>query len=394
MSLTLAGLDTPDSIGRELLKQMASVVGVSSGGIFLVEEQGTLRLVASQGNADSRQAAVLEAVASWAADSGDLLLTDPHRGAAMSASTVHTDPHDLLAIPFRLDERVVGVAVLMRGMEAQAFSERERSLVTVLGTEAALAIERYRIQNALESRIDELHLARRQMEAYALDVRNTFAAEKERAEQLAEALSELEETYLATVRGLAVAVEAKDAYTAGHIVRVTRYGLMMMKLVAPDQVADPQFEYGFLLHDIGKLAVPDAVLGKQGPLNEHEWEVMRLHPDTGRKILEGIPFLTGAKEIVYAHHERWDGKGYPSGLRSDEIPLGAGVFPIADSFDAMTSDRPYRRAMPIGEAIEEISNGERTQFWPVAVEAFLNIPVEELESVQTSSTSWDPLRRG
>ena len=237
-------------------------------------------------------------------------------------------------------------------------------------------------------------LGQRQMEAYALDLRATFAAEKERAEQLANALAELEQTYLATVSGLAVAVEAKDAYTAGHIVRVTRYGLMMMMdLISFNTAQDPQYEYGFLLHDVGKLAVPDAVLGKDGPLTDQEWDIMRLHPETGRRILDGIPFLALAKEIVYAHHERWDGKGYPLGLRGDQIPLGARVFPIADSFDAMTSDRPYRMAMSTQDALVEIRNGSGSQFWPDAVESFLTVSVEELEEVGHGSTKWDPLRR-
>lgn len=241
--------------------------------------------------------------------------------------------------------------------------------------------------------LSDSDLGQRQMEAYALDLRATFAAEKERAEQLANALAELEQTYLATVSGLAAAVEAKDAYTAGHIVRVTRYGLMMMDLISFNTAQDSQYEYGFLLHDVGKLAVPDAVLGKDGPLTDQEWDIMRLHPETGRRILDGIPFLALAKEIVYAHHERWDGKGYPLGLRGDQIPLGARVFPIADSFDAMTSDRPYRMAMSTQDALVEIRNGSGSQFWPEAVESFLTVSVEELEEVGHGSTKWDPLRR-
>lgn len=246
---------------------------------------------------------------------------------------------------------------------------------------------------SLATRIEQASLTQAQIGEYARDVRETFAAEKERSRQLAVALQELEQTYLATVKGLAVAVEAKDAYTAGHIVRVTRYGLMMMELIAPGEMTDPQYEYGFLLHDIGKLSVPDAVLGKKGPLTDEEWVLMRLHPETGRRILEGIPFLTGASEIVFAHHEQWGGNGYPGGLRGEEIPLGARVFPIADSFDAMTSDRPYRSALETEEARKEIASGSGSQFWPDAVEAFLSLPVPRLEEVRHGSTKWDPLRR-
>jgi HD-GYP domain-containing protein (c-di-GMP phosphodiesterase class II) len=229
---------------------------------------------------------------------------------------------------------------------------------------------------------ERLHLVERQLQLYAADVRIAYRSERQRAEQLAAALQELTSTYAATVKGFAAAVEAKDSYTAGHVVRVTKYGLRILELIDPDLVAYPKFEYGFLLHDIGKLAVPDAVLRKEGSLTDEEWVLMRRHSEAGRKILEGIPFLVGAQEIVYSHHERWDGDGYPRGLKAEEIPFGARVFPIADSFDAMTSDRPYRRAMPTSEALEEIRQGSGSQFWPVAVEAFLSIPISDLEAIR------------
>lgn len=233
--------------------------------------------------------------------------------------------------------------------------------------------------------LSEVQRVQQQLEAYARDVRESYAAEKERSEQLAAAYEELKRTYLATVHGLAVAVEAKDESTAGHIVRVTKYGLMLLRMLAPDLPEDPQFEYGFLLHDIGKLGVPDAILRKRGPLTEEEWQLMRLHSETGRRIIGEIPFLAGATEIVYAHHERWDGKGYPRGLKGEEIPLGARVFPVADSFDAMTSDRPYRRAMSMDAAIDELRRGRGTQFWTEAVDAFLSIPLDQIEVVRCTA---------
>jgi len=116
------------------------------------------------------------------------------------------------------------------------------------------------------------------------------------------------------------------------------------------------------------------VLNKPGPLSEDEWQVMRAHPGRGRSILDGIEFLAEAQEIIYAHHERWDGKGYPRGLRETEIPLGALIFPLCDAFDAMTSERPYRPAMPYEAALAEVRAGAGTQFWSVAVDAFLSIP--------------------
>ena len=391
ISAALAGPHSLESLCRELLLQLDRVVESSESAIFLKKQDGTCRLTGARGSEDPENS-VLLSIAEWVISSGEILLTNPHRanGNGNGAAPSQSEPQDCFAIPLRANGEVVGAAVLLRSMRSPQFSGRELAMASVLVTEAALAIERAQIQMSLDKRIGELDVVQRQMEAYARDVRQTFAAERERADELAHALTQLEQTYLATVRGLAVAVEAKDAYTAGHIVRVTKYGLMMMDLVAPDKSEDPQFEYGFLLHDIGKLGVPDAVLGKPGKLTDEEWMEMRRHPETGRHILEEIPFLLGAREIVFAHHERWDGNGYPMRLRGEDIPLGARVFPISDSFDAMTSNRPYRGAMSVKEAVREIRSGSGSQFWPAAVDAFLTIPMEDLEAVvQTGSGKWE-----
>lgn len=199
---------------------------------------------------------------------------------------------------------------------------------------------------------------------------------------MADALSQLTQTYESTVRGLAIAVEAKDTYTGGHLHRVSLYGMAITAVVAPEHAEDPQFEYGFLLHDVGKLAVPDAVLMKDGPLDDVEWAMIKGHPEAGRTNLDKIPFLAAANEIVHAHHERWDGTGYPRGLKGEEIPLGARIFPLADVFDAMTTTRPYRSALSIEAARLEVQRGRGAQFWPDAVDAFMSIPVAELDSVR------------
>jgi ribonuclease P protein subunit RPR2 len=256
--------------------------------------------------------------------------------------------------------------------------EADGSTLLALG----LAVERYRVQLILEESLAEAEAIRRQLDAYAVDLRSTYLAERDRSQELANALRELTQTYEFTVRGLAIAVEAKDEYTGGHLHRVSRYGMAITAVVAPDHSEDPQFEYGFLLHDVGKLVVPDAVLMKDGPLDEIEWAMIKGHPEAGRTILDKIPFLAGANEIVHAHHERWDGTGYPRGLKGEQIPLGARIFPLADVFDAMTTTRPYRSAMSVEAARLEVQNGSGTQFCPEAVDAFMSIPVEELDLVR------------
>lgn len=210
----------------------------------------------------------------------------------------------------------------------------------------------------------------RQLEAYALDLKSVYAEERSKAKALKEALAQLHDSYVATAKGFAAAVEAKDSYTAGHLRRVTGIGMLLLEAIAPDSLLEPKYGFGFLLHDIGKLGVPDAILGKPDALTDDEWVVMKRHPEIGASIIAGIPFLEGAAEIVHAHHESWDGSGYPRQLSGLAIPLGARIFSVVDAFDAMTTDRVYRRALSYGEAIKRLRQGSGTQFWPDAVEAF------------------------
>jgi len=214
--------------------------------------------------------------------------------------------------------------------------------------------------------ISERRLEQAQLAAYAKDIRESFGRELRRAR-------ELELSYFHTVRALAAAVEAKDDYTGGHIQRVHEIGLLLAKAVAPDEADNPQLAYGFLLHDIGKLAVPDAVLKKPGPLSDAEWMLMRRHPEAGARILDAVPFLDRAVDVVLHHHERWDGRGYPAGLQQDGIPLWARIFAVADTVDAITSTRPYRRGRPLEDAVEEIVARAGTQFDPECANALAEI---------------------
>jgi HD-GYP domain-containing protein (c-di-GMP phosphodiesterase class II) len=144
--------------------------------------------------------------------------------------------------------------------------------------------------------------------------------------------------------------------------------------------------HGVLLHDIGKIGIPDAILLKPGPLTPDEWKIMRTHPEIGRRLIERIPFLRGAVPIVYSHHEKWDGSGYPRALKGEDIPLGARIFSVVDAFDAMTFDRPYSRAVPFEAAKTEIKRCAGTHFDPAVVGAFLHVPEALLEEIRRRST--------
>ncbi|HET6816079.1 MAG TPA: diguanylate cyclase [Mycobacteriales bacterium] len=195
---------------------------------------------------------------------------------------------------------------------------------------------------------------------------------------LAVALHTVSDAHKATATALAGAIDARDAITGGHIERVSALGIALCEVVDPALAADPQVAFGFLLHDVGKIGVPDSVLLKPGPLDLQEVEIMRNHPEIGERLVAAAGFAPVAREIVITHHERWDGMGYPRGLRGTEIPLCSRLFSIADAMDAMVSDRPYRKGMPLDEAIAEVQRHAGTQFDPMAVEAMLTLDEQRL----------------
>ena len=212
----------------------------------------------------------------------------------------------------------------------------------------------------------------KQLHVFARDAVSAYRRERARAAELEEALATLETAFLETIRSMAFVVEAKDAYTGQHLERCRVYGLAVMeRLGITSDYPDAQF--GFLLHDSGKVGIPDSVLDKPGPLTAAQWRVMRTHPLIGYQMLAGIPFLSNAAEIVRSHHEMWDGSGYPEGLAREDIPLPARVFSVVDAYDAMTTNRPYRAALPIAHAAEEIARMAGTQFDPEVARSFVDL---------------------
>jgi HD-GYP domain-containing protein (c-di-GMP phosphodiesterase class II) len=210
----------------------------------------------------------------------------------------------------------------------------------------------------------------------------TQLAERDREAEQREL--QLRASYEATVRALADAVEARDAYTARHAERVAAYGLEIAQACGMDAAGDPDLEFGFLLHDIGKIAISDAILYKPGRLTDDERDAMRRHPLIGEEIVRGIDFLAGARQVVRSHHERWDGAGYPDRLAAEQIPLAARVFAVADTFDALTSDRPYRAASSFREARRVIADAAGTQFDPTVADAFEDIADARFDEIRVA----------
>jgi response regulator RpfG family c-di-GMP phosphodiesterase len=200
---------------------------------------------------------------------------------------------------------------------------------------------------------------------YARDLASVARTER-RQRQL------LQDAYRQTAMALAEAVDVRDRGTGLHAQRVQRYALDLAEAVDPSLLGDPSLEYGFLLHDVGKIGISDDILLKRGPLNVEERELVHAHPIIGAQILHDVAMLQGGGiDVVRHHHERWDGAGYPDRLAGEQIPLGARIFAVADTLDAMTSSRPYRAALDWSVAVEEIHAQSGRQFDPVVVQAFL-----------------------
>ncbi|HEX8844536.1 MAG TPA: HD domain-containing phosphohydrolase [Pyrinomonadaceae bacterium] len=207
----------------------------------------------------------------------------------------------------------------------------------------------------------------------------------QRTAELNEALASLEDSYRTTLKALAAALEARDTDTHGHSERVVQFSLRLGRELGLDKDRMRALEFGALLHDIGKIGVPDAILRKPERLTDREWKKMRQHPMLGRRILGGIKFLEGASRVVAEHHEKWDGTGYPLGLRADAIDLNARIFAVADAFDAIISNRVYRAGKSYEAAAAELERCAGEHFDPEVVAAFKRVGREEWEELKQRS---------
>ncbi|HEY3176318.1 MAG TPA: HD domain-containing phosphohydrolase [Candidatus Polarisedimenticolia bacterium] len=271
-----------------------------------------------------------------------------------AVQSIRMGASDYITKPFHLDEVVITVE---RTLEKRRLIKENR--------EYQVSLERM-----VEERTQEV-------------VRKS--AEVERLyQELKTAFERIHTTYNTTLEALMEALDTRDTETQGHSRRVSEFTLAVARRMGVTEPELTQMKWGALLHDVGKIGIPDAILRKPGPLTPEEWVEMRKHPELGRRILAGIKFLEGAVPIVYCHQERFDGTGYPRGLSGDQIPLGARIFAAVDTLDAMTMNRPYRKAMEYQRAREEVMKFGGTQFDPRVVEAFLQIPEQEWETIRRS----------
>jgi putative nucleotidyltransferase with HDIG domain len=274
---------------------------------------------------------------------GEAVLTtnaqeDPRFDAMSSVITFNL--RSILCVPLKVKDELIGVIYADNRMQEGIFSEDERSLLSAFANQAAVALENARLFNDISISYDQ------------------------------------------TLEALVTALEVRERETKMHTRRVVLYSMALAQKIGLSDDKLLELRRGAWMHDIGKIGIPDAILNKPGPLSVEEQVQMRRHPELGVDILEGIKFFQGAIDIVGASHENYDGTGYPLGLKGERIPLGARIFALADAFDALTSDRPYRKAQSFRTAYKEILRCRGTQFEPQVVDAFMSISEEEWRALR------------
>jgi putative nucleotidyltransferase with HDIG domain len=279
-------------------------------------------------------------------------------------------PNVVFLMATGVDDVRIGVEAMKRGAEDY--------LVKPLDLDAVVAA----LERALERK--RLHL---ELEDYRRRLEEMVS---ERTEQLRTALTQIEQGYEDTLQTLGAAIDFRDSETAGHSRRVSLYAVKIFSGMGASRTDLKNMVTGALLHDIGKLATPDSILRKPGALTEDERRIMQQHVQIGYDLVKRVPFLKEAAEIVFTHHERCDGSGYPRALKAPDIPVSARVFAIADTFDAMTSDRPYRSALPFAVAREEIRRGSGQQYDSLAAGIFLSVPEKIWKALRDEASTNTP----
>jgi len=356
-----AELDLSRLLGQ-IMKAASDLVGAEASSLLLIEGDKLVFWMIHAGSGDALQGhrmSLDEGIAGWVATHNETVIVNDPQHDDRFASRFDLDyafqTRSLLAAPLSARGRVIGVLEVLNRQDQTGFTQSDLDLITALAAEAAIAIDNARL----------------------------FEQEQERSRQLSDALHRLDKTYKATLNALVTALDARDNVVGGHTARVVAYSSAIAKTMGLQGENLIAVERGALLHDVGKIGIPDAILRKPGPLTDEEWQLMRQHPEIGARIVAEIDFLGKAAEIVLSHHERWDGSGYPFGLRGEAIPLGARIFAAADIFDAITAaDRTYRTALPIQEGIAEIARLAGTQLDPAVVSAFLSC-LPDQEAVQS-----------
>lgn len=334
----------------EVMDTIIQLAGAQRAFLMLQDAQGELYTVVARNwkleSLSPGEHEISRTVINRVVQDGEALLTtnaqeDPRFDGIQSV--VAYSLRSILCVPLKVKDDLIGVIYADNRVKEGIFTENHRFLLSAFANQAAAALENAQLFNDLSMSYDQ------------------------------------------TLEALITALDARERETEQHTRRVVDYSMALAEKIGLSDDELIEIRRGALMHDIGKIGVPDAILQKPGPLTDAEWEVMRRHPEEGLRILQDITFFKGAIDIIGSHHEHYDGCGYPRGLVGDQIPLGARIFAIADAFDAITSDRPYRKAQSFEAAYEEILRCRSTQFDPQVVDAFRSIDKEEWMALRALS---------
>jgi HD-GYP domain-containing protein (c-di-GMP phosphodiesterase class II) len=325
-----------DNLLNLIIENSAGALEAEMGSLMLVDGEKQELVIKTTwsrvgGELDRRQRVKLgEGITGWVAREGHAMRGTGTPAALGFMVTGPQEEGSIVCVPLKLRDQPMGcITVLRRGN--RPFSDDDELLLGSIGSQVAVAVENYRLN---------------------LDV---------------------ERTYLETIMALALAVEAKDPYSAGHSKRVGYYATKIGEQMAVDAETVRMLNDAGILHDIGKIGIKDEILLKSGPLTPDEVKIMQQHPVIGEAIVKPVRSLAKVVSLVRHHHERFDGRGYPSGLKGEEIPLGARILSVADTYDAITTDRPYRKRMSLEEAKAELRRVSGSQLDPRPVEAMLKL---------------------
>lgn len=340
--MTATGMVSKEEHTQLVIASACKLVRSGSGSLMLLNHETNELIIAAYKGLSPEVAATTrlkfgEGVAGRVAQSGKAILVENIETDIrfLRTNNANYNSKSFISVPLRVKNRIIGVLNVNSTDPNQTFEERDARLLTILADQAAITLENIELYDNLQN------------------------------------------FYLEMVQTLARAIDAKDSYTHEHADRARRFARLIGHKLNLPEVMIRHIEYAALMHDIGKIGIDETILHKPGKLTPEEKEIIKKHPSIGNRIIAPVAFLSPVAPMVLYHQEWFNGQGYPEGLKGEEIPLGARIVAVIDAFDAITSDRPYRKALPKETGIEELKKGSGTQFDPKVVSAFLEILEEE-----------------
>jgi len=339
----------------EVMDSLVELMQAERGFLMLRESDGSFKVYVARGldhvNLDQNQFAFSKTIVNQVLDTGKLVLTtnaqeDPRFDGQLSVAYYHL--LSILCVPLKIKDKLIGVLYVDNRTRSGVFKQENIGLISAFANQAAIAIHNAFLFDELQESKDELEIA-----------------------------------YEATLEGWVRALDLRDKETEGHTKRVTSLTQKLAREMGLNEQAINHMTRGALLHDIGKMAIPDGILLKPGPLNTDDRAVINTHPIIAYEMLSPIKFLNPALDIPYCHHEKWDGTGYPRGLKGEDIPFAARIFSVVDVWDALVSDRPYRKRFSPSDALKNIRESSGSYFEPRIVDAFLSL--DDLSNINRNS---------